>query len=769
MAKTFTLQSIIDELQSSRDKTALDQAWEVTEAALLRYGSQKAYNDADNVRWLRLAKLVAKKYSEIPSETAEILSKIQNDHIGREAVVNSRQKNRAIGLESLQALIDNKAQAENPAAERTKIADFRFSPDDTIETETKVEAAAGETSEITEAAIPEAAAVTENAVNNPPAENRRTKLRISEIKALAAEDFAEAEKYAFASEEAKNLRRKGNKKITGACEAFVLSNNIGEEEMAAMNSRELSFLYQNLRFSNNPQIQKLFPALELECDNRLSDLLDKMDQSEKISRMDLEASLDFSRSRCAIIRHKKVKNINDDDEIRALEESAQKFREELAAIRKAKAEKRQQKAQGRKTEAVEAEPAATDFVINQTEVAARRELPRVPRKEIDLLAKPIFEEADKLPKGSDEYKDKRLEANRAVTQGCLKYIADNKINSDADWALVPTGDLVYLRRNLRFEPIGKKVNALCEERLKSAVVQIKASSELPKSEIRALKDFCNDQIRLLEARKNLKEDEITKLGSYRADLAALKRARTAAPAEQEEKTETNERPAAINPPATAAGHHELSQVFENVCAKKQIRYDKTQTAAAVEYALYPPRAAADAEPNGKLSINSENNITLQSDEFRHFVALTQTARTCGKTEITVGKLSEDPTEAKKFVAMLVLAGYVSNVTINHKFAPEELAQVNPEIKKMQNIIRYEAEINKLQNQAQRAEGDAAKAARTALRAKREEKTQFYIENGGIYDCSSKEERQKIVEEKRQKFSKLHGRQRSVARPPRQRD
>lgn len=195
---------------------------------------------------------------------------------------------------------------------------------------------------------------------------------------------------------------------------------------------------------------------------------------------------------------------------------------------------------------------------------------------------------------------------------------------------------------------------------------------------------------------------------------------------------------------------DLAAKFEESCNKRKIRFDKQEKENQIEYALYAPRAADDAEPTGKLTIADAHNVTLQSDEFQHFVALAQAAKASGAPSLQIGELSKDETEAKKFVAMLVLAGYVAKIKVKHHFKLEELAEVNPEIKKMQEIQRLERETQLAFEAMKKASGEQKDAARHIYHQKLIDKTQYYIQNGGIYDTSTPEKRREKIAQQMQR-------------------
>ena len=326
---------------------------------------------------------------------------------------------------------------------------------------------------------------------------------------------------------------------------------------------------------------------------------------------------------------------------------------------------------------------------------------------INAEAAPHFEEAKKYGKGSDEAKKHRKEGNKAITSACVAYISQH-LQTEEDWDKLSIRELVYLHKNIRFDRkqnnLAKTLAEKCDKKLKAFEAKITAEENVAAEDIVALKDFCRYRVKDLEKRAD--EESIAQVATYKSALFKLDRAEkkqkggtdTAKP-QKEEK----------HPKQTPA----LAQTFEKACEKENVRYSKDEK-NALEYNLFSPNAPAEAAPSGKLSIASETDVTLQSEEFKHFLALAQAIKESGGTQIDIGTLSPDPQEAQKFISLMVLAGYKAKIRVNFPdtYSMKDLAKVNPEIEKMQKIKDLKIKMNKFKKRANDASATEETSART---------------------------------------------------------
>ncbi len=328
--------------------------------------------------------------------------------------------------------------------------------------------------------------------------------------------------------------------------------------------------------------------------------------------------------------------------------------------------------------------------------------------EINAKAAPHFDEARTYAQDSKEAKRHRREGNIAISSACLAYI-NQYLQSEENWDQLSIRELVYLHKNIRFDReqnnLAKTLAEKCDKRLRALEAKITAEENVAAEDIVALKDFCRYRVRDLEKRTG--EESIAQIANYKSALFQLDRAK------KKKKGSAN----IVNPSKEEKYHKQapsLAQAFEKACEKENIRYAKNEQ-DVLEYNLFSPNAPAEAKPSGKLSIASETDMTLQSDEFKHFLALAQAIKDSGGTQIDIGTLSPDPQEAQKFISLMVLAGYKAKISVNFPdtYSMKDLAKVNPEIEKMQKIKDLKIKMNKFKKRANDASTTEETSARTS--------------------------------------------------------
>ena len=326
---------------------------------------------------------------------------------------------------------------------------------------------------------------------------------------------------------------------------------------------------------------------------------------------------------------------------------------------------------------------------------------------INAEAAPHFDEAKKYGKASEEAKKHRKEGNKAITSACVAYISQH-LQTEEDWDQLSIRELVYLHKNIRFDRkqnnLAKTLAEKCDKKLKAFEAKITAEENVAAEDIVALKDFCRYRVKDLEKRAD--EESIAQVATYKSALFKLDRAEKKQKGGADITKPQKEEKTSEQTPA-------LAQAFEKACEKENIRYSKDEK-NALEYNLFSPNAPAEAAPSGKLSIASETDVTLQSEEFKHFLALAQAIKESGGTQIDIGTLSPDPQEAQKFISLMVLAGYKAKIRVNFPdtYSMKDLAKVNPEIEKMQKIKDLKIKMNKFKKRANDASATEETSART---------------------------------------------------------
>ncbi len=728
MAKAYTLQQVVDLLAKTRDKEKLSENFNLVSAALSRYADQDAYNDADNAKWLSIAKLVTKKYdiSSLSQKIQDNIKRIQARAQGQEAVKESRKKGSAKGLESLQALLDAKNTEAKPSE---NIPEFTFSLEKEparAQDETKTNVQNVSVTESKGEKAPEASSVDEKTPaptdgtektdaerNNEEVSDKLPPVPVKKINKKANAYFAKAKDASLEEKEQQELRRQGFGIMTQECEEYFSKHSCNENNLSSLSCSDLFFLYRHLSYSEHANAEQMLGLLDEALFGKITDdLQNMMDDGQYIPEKDQQAALKYLE----YIR-KKLSEEKRTYSQKLLAESADSYIKSLTEYQSPRPQKEKR--------------------VRISQVSSPKEFEHLNINEINAEAEPHFEEAKKYGKASDEAKKHRREGNKAITSACVAYI-NQHLQTEENWDQLSLRELVYLHKNIRMDykrnNLAKTLAEKCDKKLKAFEAKITAEENVAAEDIVALKDFCRYRVKDLEKRAD--EESIAQVATYKSALFKLDRA------EKKQKGSVD-----ITKPQQEEKHPKqtpaLAQAFEKACEKENIRYVKNEQ-EVIEYDLFSPNAPAEAEPSGKLSIASETDVTLQSEEFKHFLALAQAVKESGGTQIDLGTLSPDPQEAQKFVALMVLAGYKAKIKVNFPdtYSMKDLAKVNPEIEKMQKIKRFKAEINKLQKQ-----GEKSPEAKQKFREKQVEYFRYLLEHGDVCDTRSKEDRQKYFEER----------------------
>lgn len=112
-----------------------------------------------------------------------------------------------------------------------------------------------------------------------------------------------------------------------------------------------------------------------------------------------------------------------------------------------------------------------------------------------------------------------------------------------------------------------------------------------------------------------------------------------------------------------------------------------------EYNLYKKgeKAANGAQPNGKITITDEKNVTLRSEDISHFIATMKAVKENSGNAMRLNLIGSE--EAKKaFAARAVIAGMITGVEVkNNPYSLEELKEINPMIEKVIQIEKQRDE------------------------------------------------------------------------------
>lgn len=281
------------------------------------------------------------------------------------------------------------------------------------------------------------------------------------------------------------------------------------------------------------------------------------------------------------------------------------------------------------------------------------------------------------------------------------------------------------------------------------ISEIKSADELAAAK-EAIKELGSRE--LDEAEKARLKELVEKLKAKEEALSVLEGEKPAPEHEKDNTVTINQAEAEPAAPenVNVSETEKFCSIFENNCHKNKTGYqenagadpvyytritDENEPQAAV-YKLYDSAEKQQAdEPRGKLTVHNEKNLTLESDNMKDFILLAKTIRQSGHNAMTLGKLSENASEAKKFAANLVIAGAIEGLKITNAPNLEELKEHNPKIVLLIEKQKIREEMSALRRQLKEAQlgGDeeAYNAAKTAFEAKMSEALNHHLEKGSI--------------------------------------
>ena len=528
--------------------------------------------------------------------------------------------------------------------------------------------------------------MSEASISFPPLNFAETEIKATELRTAANNS---------SPEQSKALKLEANKLCCDLCEEYINNTNVDLTDMDITENMpidNLVFLYINLKYSKLENKDNIRDGID-------SALYAKIDEAVcNDSIQDIPSIETFLRYRL-----NELKKENDDNDYN--NELKQQYTKYLKQIK--------EKKQKYPTPQITVSQITKDFIA-----------PNI--KEINALGRDFFALAKKEAKGSAEEKSLRRQGNQAVAQGCFEYL--QSIN-EQDWEKLSTEELVFLHKNTRFDrknkAISNKLLALTQQRLKP-LIQITENGNLPEEqELKALIEFCKYRSKDIE--KSPEQDEIFEANEIASNLPKLEQAqrRIRKQIDSENKKQIS------TPPSQEETHIEnfskeenkttLTSAFEQVCEEKKIRYTKSDNkeTETKEYDLYSQNAPENAKPSGKLSIRSETNVDLQSEEMAHFVALAQAIKDSGAQSITIGELNPNKEKALKFVAQLSLAGAQVGIKVicPEKFSKEDLIAAYPDYAQAEDLIRQRIERNKkrhYRNKDKQKEAPSSEASRQTM-------------------------------------------------------
>lgn len=284
-----------------------------------------------------------------------------------------------------------------------------------------------------------------------------------------------------------------------------------------------------------------------------------------------------------------------------------------------------------------------------------------------------------------------------VTEYALKFLEDNK-DKLSELDLV---DLSALIRDLRAGTFGPRRDEYIDAI--ETVVSI-AAKKMPSrkdmeedNEKYGIADVESSLYIISIYEKTVKRKLPSKLYAKKKSLTKLMEKRKNHHTDKQTKTEeTIEPEVQIESENTQVSKEQKYIGFDDAiakaCGEEQIKFEKNEdkNTSKREYNLWNPRE--QEKPTGKLTVYDEHNVDMQSEEYAHFKMLAIAAKESGASFLAIGKLSDNEEEAKKFVALLLLAGAEVGLQVvgKHEFDKQDLIKVVPEFAKHEDMIKARA-------------------------------------------------------------------------------
>ena len=150
-----------------------------------------------------------------------------------------------------------------------------------------------------------------------------------------------------------------------------------------------------------------------------------------------------------------------------------------------------------------------------------------------------------------------------------------------------------------------------------------------------------------------------------------------------------------------------ADILEKVCKQRRLKFVRVDedNDPNIIYNLYGCNKEKRDKITGSLTIHNEKEMTLNSNDLKHFIVMAETARQNGSNVLKVGHLSLNEKKAKDFAAKLVLAGAIVGIKVEQPYALEELKDYHPKI----SLLIEKQQLRQQMNDA-REKWKAAKAS-----------------------------------------------------------
>ncbi len=203
---------------------------------------------------------------------------------------------------------------------------------------------------------------------------------------------------------------------------------------------------------------------------------------------------------------------------------------------------------------------------------------------------------------------------------------------------------------------------------------------------------------------------------------------------------------------TAKPQQQTAELLEAACKQRKVRFVRVDhdSEPDIVYNFYGSKQRNEDKVIGSLTIHSATEMTLNSNDLKHFIVMAETARKSGSSVLRIGKLSSDEKEAKDFAARLVLAGVIAGIEVKQPYPLEELRDAHPKIALLIEKQQIRNEMNSVRQQWQeaKASGDAQRIAETekVFQEKMADALQKHIHGESLTNKKTPEQKQKTAEE-----------------------
>ena len=207
-----------------------------------------------------------------------------------------------------------------------------------------------------------------------------------------------------------------------------------------------------------------------------------------------------------------------------------------------------------------------------------------------------------------------------------------------------------------------------------------------------------DKLKLAQNIANKKIKELKKQAENNATPQEQKKVTTLSSGKKDEETDKQQSEETKN---TSVALPKIVNDFETAFRERKIvalPHNKDQKEFPFGYDLYKPgiTPSRDDQPTGNVTIESENLVTLTSDDLQHFIATVMAIKNSGSDKIELSLDNGNEEEKKAFAANAIIAGALVGIKVeNSPYSLEELKDVNAMVGHVINLQQKQQEIASL--------------------------------------------------------------------------